>query len=167
MWPTANGTLFTKPLGSTIGFHTLNLTTGAATPSPSSPAGSAPKEVESARKLLDLLNDTLTQARALAHGLNPIDLRAGGAAPVRVPWTLTLGRYERGLLGAVQLPVLQLGRDGRAVQVFGMELHAAQDPVRIYRPRYRSCRSDLPPRQDLFRGGCPLPRFFSTGGYQA
>jgi hypothetical protein len=31
------------------------------------------------------------------------ELRAGGAAPVRVPWTLTLGRYERGLLGAVRL----------------------------------------------------------------
>jgi Subtilase family len=31
------------------------------------------------------------------------ELRAGGAAPVRVPWTLTLGRYERDLLGAVRL----------------------------------------------------------------
>jgi subtilisin family serine protease len=31
------------------------------------------------------------------------ELRAGGAAPVRVPWTLTLGRYERDLLGGVRL----------------------------------------------------------------
>ncbi|HEX2496642.1 MAG TPA: S8 family serine peptidase [Gaiellaceae bacterium] len=31
------------------------------------------------------------------------ELRAGGGAPTRVPWTLTLGRYERDLLGAVQL----------------------------------------------------------------
>jgi subtilisin family serine protease len=31
------------------------------------------------------------------------ELRAGGAAPVRVPWTLTLGRYERALLGAARL----------------------------------------------------------------
>jgi hypothetical protein len=31
------------------------------------------------------------------------ELRAGGGAPVRVPWTLTLGRYERDLLGAVRL----------------------------------------------------------------
>ena len=31
------------------------------------------------------------------------ELRAGGAAPVRVPWTLTLGRYERDLLGAARL----------------------------------------------------------------
>ena len=31
------------------------------------------------------------------------ELEAGGAAPVRVPWTLTLGRYERDLLGAVRL----------------------------------------------------------------
>lgn len=38
----------------------------------------APQEAAAARKLLDLLNDTLSQARALAHGLNPIDLRAGG-----------------------------------------------------------------------------------------
>ena len=33
----------------------------------------------------------------------PFELRAGGAAPIRVPWTLTLGRYERDLLGAVRL----------------------------------------------------------------
>ena len=33
------------------------------------------------------------------------ELQAGGGAPVRVPWTLTLGRYERGLLGAVRLSV--------------------------------------------------------------
>jgi len=31
------------------------------------------------------------------------ELRAGGGAPVRVPWTLTLGRYERDLLGAIRL----------------------------------------------------------------
>ena len=31
------------------------------------------------------------------------DLQAGGAAPVHVPWTLTLGRYERDLLGGVRL----------------------------------------------------------------
>jgi subtilisin family serine protease len=31
------------------------------------------------------------------------ELRAGGGAPTRVPWTLTLGRYERDLLGSVQL----------------------------------------------------------------
>jgi hypothetical protein len=31
------------------------------------------------------------------------ELRAGGAAPIRVPWTLTLGRYERDLLGGVRL----------------------------------------------------------------
>jgi PAS domain S-box-containing protein len=43
-------------------------------------AGRATKEVASVRKLMDLLNDTLTQARALSHGLNPIDLRAGGLA---------------------------------------------------------------------------------------
>lgn len=30
-------------------------------------------------------------------------LRAGGAAPVDVPWTLTLGRYERDLIGSVRL----------------------------------------------------------------
>jgi len=38
----------------------------------------APEHVPVVRKLQDLLNDTLTQARALSHGLNPIDLRAGG-----------------------------------------------------------------------------------------
>ena len=38
----------------------------------------ASDQVPAVRKLLDLLNDTLTQARALSHGLNPIDLRAGG-----------------------------------------------------------------------------------------
>ena len=31
------------------------------------------------------------------------ELQAGGGAPTRVPWTLTLGRYERDLLGSVQL----------------------------------------------------------------
>ena len=31
------------------------------------------------------------------------ELRASGAAPVRVPWTLTIGRYERDLLGGVRL----------------------------------------------------------------
>ncbi len=31
------------------------------------------------------------------------ELRAGGGAPVRVPWTLTIGRYERDLLGGVQI----------------------------------------------------------------
>ncbi len=31
------------------------------------------------------------------------ELQAGGAAPVRVPWTLTLGRHERDLLGGVRL----------------------------------------------------------------
>ena len=31
------------------------------------------------------------------------ELRAGGGAPVRVPWTLTIGRYERDLLGGVRL----------------------------------------------------------------
>jgi len=31
------------------------------------------------------------------------ELRAGGAAPVRVPWTLTVGRYERNLLGGARL----------------------------------------------------------------
>jgi PAS domain S-box-containing protein len=36
------------------------------------------QEVPAVRKLMDLLNDTLTQARALSHGLNPIDVRAGG-----------------------------------------------------------------------------------------
>lgn len=54
-------------------------------------------------------------------------LRAGGAAPVHVPWTLTLGRYERGLLGGVRLstrrfrpsdsaPVLLELRAGRLVE---------------------------------------------------
>ena len=33
------------------------------------------------------------------------ELHAGGGAPVRVPWRLTLGRFERGLLGAVRLSV--------------------------------------------------------------
>jgi hypothetical protein len=32
-----------------------------------------------------------------------LELQAGGAAPVRVPWTLTLGRYERDLLGSVRI----------------------------------------------------------------
>jgi subtilisin family serine protease len=32
-----------------------------------------------------------------------IELRAGGGAPVRVPWTVTLGPPERGLLGNVRL----------------------------------------------------------------
>jgi PAS domain S-box-containing protein len=36
------------------------------------------REVPAVRKLMDLLNDTLTQARSLSHGLNPIDVRAGG-----------------------------------------------------------------------------------------
>jgi subtilisin family serine protease len=31
------------------------------------------------------------------------ELQAGGAAPIRVPWTLTLGSYERDLLGGVRL----------------------------------------------------------------
>jgi subtilisin family serine protease len=54
------------------------------------------------------------------------ELRAGGAAPVRVPWTLTIGRYERDLLGGVRLsmrtftpsdsaPVLLELRAGRIV----------------------------------------------------
>jgi hypothetical protein len=30
-------------------------------------------------------------------------LQAGGAAPVHVPWTLTLGRHQRDLLGAVRI----------------------------------------------------------------
>lgn len=38
----------------------------------------ARKQAPAVRKLMALLNDTLTQARALSHGLNPIDLRAGG-----------------------------------------------------------------------------------------
>lgn len=37
-------------------------------------------QVPAVRKLMDLLNDTLTQARALSHGLDPIDVRAGGLA---------------------------------------------------------------------------------------
>jgi two-component system CheB/CheR fusion protein len=41
-------------------------------------AGGGRQEVPAVRKLMDLLNDTLTQARALSHGLNPIDVRAGG-----------------------------------------------------------------------------------------
>jgi PAS domain S-box-containing protein len=41
-------------------------------------AGGEAQEVPAVRKLMDLLNDTLTQARALSHGLNPIDVRAGG-----------------------------------------------------------------------------------------
>lgn len=41
-------------------------------------AKSTPQELPAVQKLADLLNETLTQARALAHGLNPIDLRAGG-----------------------------------------------------------------------------------------
>lgn len=31
------------------------------------------------------------------------ELRGGGGAPVKVPWTLTLGRYEQDLLGGVRL----------------------------------------------------------------
>jgi hypothetical protein len=55
------------------------------------------------------------------------ELRAGGGAPLRVPWTLTLGRYERNLLGAVRLstnrfrpsdsaPALLEVRAGRLIQ---------------------------------------------------
>ena len=58
------------------------------------------------------------------------ELRSGGAAPVRVPWTLTLGRYERDLLGAVRLstnrfkpsdsaPALLELRAGRLVETGG------------------------------------------------
>jgi two-component system sensor kinase FixL len=38
----------------------------------------APGEVPAVRKLAALLDESLKQARSLAHGLNPIDLRAGG-----------------------------------------------------------------------------------------
>jgi subtilisin family serine protease len=58
------------------------------------------------------------------------ELLAGGAAPVRVPWTLTLGRYERDLLGGVRLstrsfkpsdsaPALLELRAGRIVELGG------------------------------------------------
>ena len=64
------------------------------------------------------------RSRVLAADLQ---LRAGGAAPVRVPWTLTLGRHPRDLLGAVRLstrrfkpsdsaPVLLELRAGRLVE---------------------------------------------------
>jgi subtilisin family serine protease len=60
-----------------------------------------------------------------------IELRAGGGAPVRVPWTLTLGPPERGLLGSVRLsthsfrpsdsaPALLELRAGRLVQGAGV-----------------------------------------------
>jgi PAS domain S-box-containing protein len=41
-------------------------------------SATAADEVPEVRKLADLLDHALTEARALAHGLNPIDLRAGG-----------------------------------------------------------------------------------------
>jgi hypothetical protein len=58
------------------------------------------------------------------------ELQAGGGAPVRVPWTLTLGRYERDLLGGVRLstprfkpsdsaPALLELRAGRIVELSG------------------------------------------------
>jgi hypothetical protein len=60
-----------------------------------------------------------------------IELRAGGGAPVRVPWTVTLGPPQRGLLGSVRLstrsfrpsdsaPALLELRAGRVLQRGGV-----------------------------------------------
>jgi PAS domain S-box-containing protein len=41
-------------------------------------ATDAPERVQDVRKIADLVDETLTQARGLARGLNPIDIQAGG-----------------------------------------------------------------------------------------
>jgi PAS domain S-box-containing protein len=41
----------------------------------------APGDAAAARKIGGWVDEALTQARAVAHGLNPVDLKAGGLAP--------------------------------------------------------------------------------------
>ena len=111
-------------------------------------------------------------------------LRAGGAEPVRVPWTLTLGRYEQGLLGGVRLstqrfrpsdsaPVLLELRAGRLVERGGrsevlplshLDLDLWQEGKRI--GRLARLRNLLPGRYTFgLTGRDPAGRRLDPGRY--
>ena len=111
-------------------------------------------------------------------------LRAGGAEPVRVPWTLTLGRYERDLLGGVRLstqrfrpsdsaPVLLELRAGRLIERGGrsevlplshLDLDLWQEGKRI--GRLSRLRNLLPGRYTFgLTGRDPAGRRLDPGRY--
>ncbi|HET9325121.1 MAG TPA: S8 family serine peptidase [Gaiellaceae bacterium] len=112
------------------------------------------------------------------------ELRAGGGAPIRVPWTLTLGRYERNLVGAVRLsanrfkpsdsaPVLLELRAGRLVQHDGRSEVLPLDylDLELWRGRERigrlaRLRNLLPGRYTFgLTGRGPAGRRLSPGRY--
>lgn len=112
------------------------------------------------------------------------ELRAGGGAPVHVPWTLTLGRYERNLIGSVRLsksrfkpsdsaPVLLEVRAGRLLQHDGRSevLPLAYLDLELWQGRERIGRlarlRDLLPGRYTFglTGRGPAGRRLSPGRY--
>ncbi|HEX7256238.1 MAG TPA: S8 family serine peptidase [Gaiellaceae bacterium] len=113
-----------------------------------------------------------------------LELRAGGAAPIRIPWTLTLGRYERGLLGAVRLstdrfrpsdsaPALLELRAGRLIQGGGRSevLPLSHLDLELWRGRERigrlaRLRNLLPGRYTFgLTGRGPAGRRLAPGRY--
>jgi hypothetical protein len=114
-----------------------------------------------------------------------IELRAGGGAPVRVPWTLTLGPPERGLLGSVRLstrsfrpsdsaPALLELRAGRLVQGAGVTevLPVSHLDLELWRGENRMgrlsrLRNLLPGRYTFgLTGRGPLGRRLRPGRYR-
>ncbi|HET8652802.1 MAG TPA: S8 family serine peptidase [Gaiellaceae bacterium] len=113
-----------------------------------------------------------------------LELQAGGAAPVRVPWTLTLGPYERNLLGGVRLstnrfrpsdsaPALLELRAGRLVDERGLRevLPLSHLDLELWRGRERigrlaRLRNLLPGRYTFgLTGRGPAGRRLSPGRY--
>ncbi|HEU6445114.1 MAG TPA: S8 family serine peptidase [Gaiellaceae bacterium] len=112
------------------------------------------------------------------------ELQAGGGAAVRVPWTLTLGRYERDLLGAVRLstrrfrpsdsvPALLELRAGRLVEERGRSevLPLSHLDLELWRGRERigrlaRLRNLLPGRYTFgLTGRGPAGRRLAPGRY--